>query len=170
MNAARPAMQPFKRIATSVGCVLLLGGALWSMPAWSQVVKCTDKNGKVEYLDIKELEKQGMDGRRCFAVNAPVNVISGPKGKGSGAASAPASAPAGGPMTAEQREELEQQLADETAELDKAKADLAEAESTRLGGERNYQRYQERLQPLKDAVAAHQKKVDQIRKQLASGS
>ena len=65
------------------------------------------------------------------------------------------------------RQILENEMAQEMTQLDDAKKALAEAEATRLGSERNYQRYLDRIQPLKEAVAEHQKNVDALKEELA---
>ncbi|MGH8716038.1 MAG: DUF4124 domain-containing protein, partial [Burkholderiales bacterium] len=65
------------------------------------------------------------------------------------------------------RQILENELAQEMTQLEDAKKVLAEGEATRLGSERNYQRYLDRIQPLKDAVAEHQKNIDALKEELA---
>jgi len=65
------------------------------------------------------------------------------------------------------RQILENEMAQEMTQLDDAKKALAEAEATRLGSERNYQRYLDRIQPLKDSVAEHQKNIDALKEELA---
>ncbi len=65
------------------------------------------------------------------------------------------------------RQILENELAQEMTQIDDAKKALAEGEATRLGSERNYQRYLDRIQPLKDAVAEHQKNIDALKEELA---
>src|SRR5437660_104659 len=81
------------------------------------------------------------------------------------AASKPAAGAAGRPKETaaerssardRQREILEKELATEQAALAKAQQDLAAQESVRSGGERNYARVEERLQPFKDSVETHQ--------------
>ena len=54
----------------------------------------------------------------------------------------------------------------EEALLAKAKAELAEQESIRLGDERNYSKVLERLQKYKDNVELHVKNADELRKEL----
>jgi len=67
-----------------------------------------------------------------------------------------------------QREILEQELANEEANLAKAKEALAEQESVRTGDERNYARVLERLQPFKDRVDTHEKNVEALKRELAN--
>jgi chromosome segregation ATPase len=63
------------------------------------------------------------------------------------------------------RPETDTRLADAEARLADAKSKLAEQEAVRLGGERNYARVQERLQPFQDAVERAQQEVDGIRRE-----
>ncbi len=62
---------------------------------------------------------------------------------------------------------LEQELAAERILLDEARKTLAEGEATRLGDERNYQKYLDRVQGLKDNVTRHEKNVEALNKELA---
>jgi Domain of unknown function (DUF4124) len=63
---------------------------------------------------------------------------------------------------------LEEELRNEQKALDEAKQALKEGEATRLGNERNYQKYLDRVQGLKDTVETHQKNVEAIRKELGN--
>ena len=63
---------------------------------------------------------------------------------------------------------LEEELRNEQKALDEAKKSLKEGEATRLGSERNYQKYLDRVQGLKDTVETHQKNVEAIRKELSN--
>ena len=65
------------------------------------------------------------------------------------------------------RQVLEDELAQEMKQLDDAKKALAEAEATRLGDERNYQKFLDRVQPFKDAVADHKKNIDALKEEIA---
>lgn len=63
---------------------------------------------------------------------------------------------------------LEQELVAERSLLDEARKALAEGEATRLGDERNYQKYLDRVQGLKDNVTLHEKNVEALNKELAA--
>ena len=62
---------------------------------------------------------------------------------------------------------LESELEAEQKNLEQAKKDLAEQEATRSGGERNYQKVLDRLQPLKDKVALHERNIEAVQKELS---
>ena len=70
--------------------------------------------------------------------------------------------------TDERRRILEKELAREQEALVKAHNVLSEQETVRSGGERNYARVLERLRPFQEAVAAHEKKIDSIKQELAN--
>ncbi|MBA2689915.1 MAG: DUF4124 domain-containing protein, partial [Burkholderiales bacterium] len=62
---------------------------------------------------------------------------------------------------------LQDELKAEEKALVESAAALKEGEATRLGDERNYQKYLDRVQRLKDTVALHEKNVAAIRKELS---
>ena len=55
----------------------------------------------------------------------------------------------------------------EQSNLQQAKKALAEQEAVREGGERNYQRVLDRLQPYKDKVALHERNIEAIQSELS---
>lgn len=63
---------------------------------------------------------------------------------------------------------LEQELEDEQKLLAEAREALKEGEAVRLGGERNYQKYLDRVQKLKDDVTLHEKNIEALNKELAT--
>jgi hypothetical protein len=63
---------------------------------------------------------------------------------------------------------LEEELRSEQKALAEARTALKDGEATRLGGERNYQKYLDRVQGLKDTMDTHQKNVEAIRKELGN--
>ena len=68
----------------------------------------------------------------------------------------------------DRRKALVEELAREQYALVKAREALAQQESIRLGDERNYARVLERLKPYQDEVAAHEKKITELRQELAN--
>ena len=67
----------------------------------------------------------------------------------------------------ERRRILEQELADETKQLAQAKEQLTAQEAVRNGNERNYERFLERVQPYRDAVATHERNIEAIKREIA---
>lgn len=131
--------------------------------AHADIYMSVDENGRKTYTNFpkKGAKKLNLD---------PPSTIAAPKPR------APTATPPGFPRvdgeTQKQRDGtrrsiLEQELAAERSLLDEARKALAEGEATRLGDERNYQKYLDRVQGLKDNAALHEKNVNALNKELA---
>ena len=129
----------------------------------ADIYMSVDENGRKTYTNFpkKGAKKLNLD---------PPSSMAAPKPR------APTATPPGFPRvdseTQKQRDGtrrsiLEQELAAERSLLDEARKALAEGEATRLGDERNYQKYLDRVQGLKDNVALHEKNVNALNKELA---
>lgn len=127
--------------------------------------KCTDANGRTTYTNQKS------NGKTCkvLSQDKPVSTFAPPKAR----ANAPTpesfprvSAEAQKSRDGDRRRILEDELATEKRSLDDARKELAEQESVREGGERNYQRVLERLKPYQDKVQLHERNVDALQKEL----
>ena len=66
------------------------------------------------------------------------------------------------------RKILEDELAAEQRSLGKAKSDLAEQEGQRLGSEKNFQRYLDRVKPYQDTVDRHERNISALQKELGT--
>ncbi|HVS27152.1 MAG TPA: DUF4124 domain-containing protein [Burkholderiales bacterium] len=141
---------------TVLAVALLLA---WT-PALAEIYKHVDKEGRITYSNIpsKGAQKLNLE---------PLTTIPGYK------------PPAGGPgnfpkvdaetqknRDGKRRQLLESELEQEKIQLEEAKKALAEAEATRMGDERNYQRFLDRVQPFKNAVADHEKNVAALQQEL----
>ena len=154
-------------------CALVVLMALSALTARAQVsapvsdiYKCIDANGRPNYTN----DKRETAGKKCELVTRQVNVAPPPPAPKS-AAARPGSFPretAGerASRSANSRDILEKELATEQEALAKAQQALAEQESIRTGGERNYARVLERLQPYKDSVETHEKNIEALRREL----
>jgi hypothetical protein len=131
----------------------------------TEIYKCVDANGRPSYTnDSREAQKQ-----KCEVVTRQVNVAPTPQGgsKSGRPADFPRESSSDRASARErQRSILEKELAVEQTALAKAQQDLAAQEAVRDGGERNYARVQERLQPFKDSVETHQKNIEALRREL----
>jgi hypothetical protein len=135
---------------TTLAAVLLLGLATG---ADAQPMKCVDASGKVRYLDATLVGSE-----KCEPVKEGTNVV--PPQPASQAPARPrASNPAGAAQASEAR------LAAAQSRLDEARKNLAEQEAIRTGGERNYARVEERLQPFQEAVQRAEQEVERIRRE-----
>jgi hypothetical protein len=132
--------------------------SLLATGAGAEPVKCVDAKGKVRYVDESMVGEE-----KCNPVKDAMNVVP------------PQDQPAAksdnreGPRRQRREENSprprdDARVADAEAKLADAKSKLAEQEAIRLGGERNYSRVEERLQPYKEAVERAQKEVEQLRR------
>jgi hypothetical protein len=170
------------RQAFSCG-VFLFVLALAPSAAQAQLCKYVDEHGHITYSDgpVKGAKKES-----CFdPPPAPPPPPPAPAKPAAGAASSatpttagPASAPRGGlpnvdPTTQKKRDDsrrkiIEDELVGEERPLAAARKALSEGEAVRMGDERNYQRYLDRIQGLKDRVAQHERNVAALRQELAN--
>ena len=155
-------------------CLLAVGLMTAASPAFTQsgtevqtIWRCVDPTGKTHVTNVKD-ETTGKD---CKIIQSQRVSVMPP----SAAPKAGTKSPAGFPRESigerlsardRQRAALESELASEEALLTKAKAELSEQESVRLGDEKNYARVMERLQKYKDNVELHAKNADELRKEL----
>jgi hypothetical protein len=132
----------------------------------TEIYKCVDSKGNRLYTS----DKRETSGRKCELVSREVNVVPAQKQPPSGAPSSfPRETPQARASAKErQRDILEKELASEQQLLDQARKELNEQESTREGGERNYARVLERLQPFKDSVELHQKNIEALKRELSN--
>ena len=158
----------------------LAWGALSAFAPGAAAVLCkyVDDNGHVTYSDsaVKGAKKSS-----CFEA-PPVPqppAQSEPQGvRGSASRSATIPAPQGGlpnvdPTTQRRRDDsrrkiLEDELSVEERALADARKALSEGEATRMGGERNYQRYLDRVQGLKERVSQHERNVGALKQELSN--
>jgi len=154
--------------------VVMTGVLVAAAPgAHAVLCKYVDDNGHVTYSDSPV---RGAKQQSCF--EAPP--VPPPPARASTPSGPPAAAPApqGGLPNVDQatqrkrdesrRKILEDELAVEERSLAEARKALAEGEATRMGGERNYQRYLDRVQGLKDRVAQHERNVGALKQELAN--
>ncbi|MFN7085182.1 MAG: DUF4124 domain-containing protein [Burkholderiales bacterium] len=153
--------------------LILSAGALllaWATSApRAEIYECIDQNGNKRFTNIKA------EAKGCKAMNiAPAPVVSPPAPRQeSRRAPAPANFPSVDAQTQKQRDGdrrriLEEELANEQKLLDEARKKLAEQEAVRLGGERNYQRVLDRLEPYRKEVRLHEDNIAHLRKELAN--
>ncbi|HUW49452.1 MAG TPA: DUF4124 domain-containing protein [Sulfuricella sp.] len=136
---------------------------LLSQGAYADIYKRVDENGHVTYSNAP------FKGARKLDIS-PIPASAPPKLKPS--AATPQNFPRVDGETQKKRDEsrrgiLEQELAAEQKLLEEARKALAEGEAVRLGGERNYQKYLDRVQGLKDNVTLHEKNIEALNKEIA---
>lgn len=129
--------------------------------------KCTDGSGHATYTN----QKSGTKNCTILSQDKPVSTFAPPKAR----ANAPT--PDGFPRVSSEAQKgrdgdrraiLEQELATERKNLDDAKRTLAEQETVREGGERNYQRVLDRLKPFQDNVQLHERNIEALQKEIGN--
>jgi hypothetical protein len=133
-----------------------------ALPAYADIYKYVDEYGHVTYSNqpVKGAKKLDLPG-----------LTSVPGGKAQVAT--PANFPKVDNKTQRDRDDvrrkiLEDELTQEARALADAQQALSEGEAVRLGDERNYQKYLDRVQGLKDSVVQHEKNVAAIKQELSN--
>jgi len=137
--------------------ILMLVGA----HVGADIYKKVDEEGRVTYSNVpsKGAQKLNLE---------PINTVPSSKPNAQPPGNFPkVDADTQKGRDSKRRQVLEDELAQEMKQLDDAKKALAEAEATRLGDERNYQKFLDRVQPFKDAVADHKKNIDALKEEIA---
>jgi hypothetical protein len=159
----------FRRLA------VFLALALLQPVVWAETCKYLDSDGRVIYSNTPNSPPKGATKVKCFDDPSPKPAPA--TARNSDAKPTNSDARTKLPRVSEdtqktrdneRRRILEQELADETKQLAQAKEQLAAQEATRDGNERNYQRFLERVQPYRDAVATHERNLDAIRREIAN--
>lgn len=170
---------PFRPLAA----VLLLSLAALPLPSSAQIWRCEGANGVVEYSNNPG---SGRD-RNCRAVDLPqITTVPAPKppppaavprpgasGQGSASAATPANFPrvdtsAQRTRDQDRRRILEDELRKEESRLTELRTEFNGGEPERRGDERNFARYQERVQRLKDDIARSESAVASLRREMAA--
>lgn len=138
--------------------VLLFLG-LTAFCAYAEIYKHVDADGRVTYsnVPIKGAKKLDLD---------PLTSVPATKAK------SPSNFPRVDGATQKSRDEgrrkiLEEELANEEKLLAEARKTYNNGEPERLGDERNYQKYLDRAQKLKESVALHEKNVAALKQELS---
>lgn len=141
--------------------VLVMCGV--SISAYAEIYKYVDENGRVTYSNVPKKGAKKLDLEPAYSSPA-----SKPK-----RVATPESFPRVDGETQKKRDNVRQkllaeELANEQKQLEEARQALKEGEATRLGGERNYQKYLDRVQGLKDNVTLHEKNVEALQKEIGA--
>jgi len=142
--------------------VLVMTGA--SLSAYAEIYKYVDENGRVTYSNVarKGAKKLNLEPAPSVAGSKPRRSVATPE-----------NFPRVDGETQKKRDNVRQkllaeELANEQKQLAEARQALKEGEAIRLGGERNYQKYLDRVQKLKDDVTLHEKNVETLQKELGA--
>jgi hypothetical protein len=167
------------RFATTLRAAgLAVAGLCLAAPASAEVYRCESDSGVPVYQGTP-------NGRNCRQIDlAPLTTIPAPKlpaakpAAGAGqAGSAARPSPNGFPKVdastqrerdSERRRILEDELRKEETRLAELKAVYKNGEPDRLGDERNYQKYLDRVQRLKDDIGRSEGNIASIRRELGA--
>ncbi|MBX3614847.1 MAG: DUF4124 domain-containing protein [Burkholderiaceae bacterium] len=167
------------RLATTLRAAgLAVAGLCLAAPASAEVYRCESDSGVPVYQGTP-------NGRNCRQIDlAPLTTIPAPKlpaaRPAAGAAQAGGAArpsPNGFPKVdastqrerdSERRRILEDELRKEETRLAELKAVYKNGEPDRLGDERNYQKYLDRVQRLKDDIGRSEGNIASIRRELGA--
>ena len=150
---------------------------LASATSWAETCKYLDADGHVIYSNTPSTPPKGAKKVKCFDDPAPRQAPAVESAKTNTQTRSGDSQRGDFPKVddktqkkrdGERRRILEDELASELQQLEQAKQQLAEQESVRTGGERNYQKFLDRVQPLRDAVANHERNIEAIKREISN--
>lgn len=150
---------------------LLLAIAAIAVTARAETCKYVDEEGRVIYSNTINNPPKGAKLVRCFSDPTPKPAPTPQEAKpqaGAGDTFPKVDGQTQRKRDEERRSILEKELADEQKQLEAARQKLAEQEAVRTGDERNYQRFLDRVQPFRDAVANHERNIEAIRREIAN--
>jgi hypothetical protein len=136
---------------------------------WAETCKYVDADGRVIYSNTPNSPPKGATKVKCFEDPSPKTAVAPTKPSPDSKTKAPrVSEDTQKARDDERRRILEQELADENKQLAQAKEQLVAQEAIRNGNERNYQRFLERVQPYRDAVANHERNLEALKREIAN--
>lgn len=156
------------RQAFSVSALFLLLMTAGAHAQGNDIWLCTDEHGNRTFTNLG-------DTKRCKKLDVqPITTIPAPKAAAKGGAAAnggPSEFPKVDASTQKSRDATRRQLLED--ELKKEERTLADLEKTynngepeRLGNEKNYQKYLDRVQQLKDDIARTRNNIAEIKREL----
>ena len=145
-----------------------LAACLLTSAAQADIYKCLDDSGHTTYTNGKPETGQ----KNCVLMTKDQPVSTAPAPRKAAATPTPPAFPKVDGDTQKSRDNdrrkiLETELETETKALAASKKELAEQEASRLGDEKNYQKYLDRIQGYKDKVALHERNIDALNKEIA---
>ncbi|SRR5690606_5844711 len=149
-----------------VGLVISLSSLMSAPSAEAQIYRCESADGTPLY--------QNAPGRNCKALDLPsLTTVPSVRTPAARTASAPAEFPrvdaaAQRNRDSDRRKILQDELDREQAKLEEFRKEFNGGEPERLGNERNYQKYLDRVERLKGDIARSEANVASLRRELDS--
>ncbi|MDR2366150.1 MAG: DUF4124 domain-containing protein [Zoogloeaceae bacterium] len=143
-----------------------------AMPAWGQVYRCTDAEGRVTITNVL-IDKTSCKRMQVEVDNvAPPPIDSGKRRPGAAAAVTPPDFPS---VSADEqnvrndarRTILNQELADEQRKLEGARNQLIAQEKVPAGME-EAERREARLRPFRETVARHERNIEDLNREIGN--
>lgn len=167
------------RLAFAACVVAGTGFAACAPSVLAQVYRCDSPNGVPVYQGTpKGTNCQPVDLQPLTTIPAPkLPATKAPGSAAAGGSSAARPSPEGFPRVDEaaqrardsdRRRILEDELRKEQARLDELKAEYKDGEPDRLGNERNYQRYLDRVARLEEDIARTETNIASLRRELTT--
>jgi hypothetical protein len=149
---------PLRRIAVFVACLFLPCVAL------AETCKYLDAEGRVIYSNTPNNPPKGATKVKCFEDPSPKTPSAAARNSDSKPGTAEARAkPRVSEDTQKTRDDDRRRILDE-----ELAEELASQEAVRNGNERNYERFLERVQPYRDAVATHERNIEALKREIAN--
>ncbi|KAF7600789.1 MAG: hypothetical protein CGU28_00690 [Candidatus Dactylopiibacterium carminicum] len=157
-------MPRFLHASLLLACAGLLAPGI----AHADIYKCVDDQGHTTYTNDRPAQERR---KQCTLMTReqPVSTVSPIR---SSSTPTPANFPRVDQSTQKRRDDdrlriLETELDSESKQLETARKELTEQESVRLGDERNYQRYLDRIKTYKDKVELHERNIEAINREIS---
>lgn len=135
---------------------LLITLALFFSLSYAGVYKRIDENGNVTYSNIPSNDSRRIDLPPIIVV-PPVDT---------GEVEDRITKRRESMKLREQREQLQNKIAEEEAQLNEVKSEYKDGMPDRLGSERNYQRYLNRVERLREEISAREKNLELMKNDL----
>ena len=159
-------MKPCSRL---LSMLLLTSAASTVAAAANEVYRCVNANGLAEYRNSgagKDCRKVTLPGLTAAPPARPVTAGKPPAAAAAGFPKRDASARQAGDD--DRRQILLNELSNEEKKRAALQAEFNNGEPERRGDERNYAKYQERVQTLKDALARSDRNIEALRRELGA--
>lgn len=161
-----------------LAALILLAAAAGQAHAQSEVYLCIDEHGKKEYKNTgatKGCKKIDLPGITTFAAPPARALVSG-SGSASSAKPAPAT-PSDFPKVDnntqkerdnDRRQILRNELKAEQQKLEDLKKEYNGGQPERLGSERNYAKYQERVKTMEEAIHRSERNMEALNREIGN--
>ncbi len=136
--------------------LLFISLALYFSLSYAGIYKHTDENGNVSYSNIPSSDSKRIDLPPIIVV-PPVDT---------GEVEDRIVKRRESMKLNEQREQLQNKIAEEEAQLNDVKNEYKDGMPDRLGSERNYQRYLNRVERLREEISARERNLELMRNDL----